>query len=153
MAGGLLLYVVWFNTCCHSIILSVQSWLTLSVLGKRNTFVSDGASVWIFEALNDKLLLKLIKYLSRSNESLPEVVRVHVADVDEIGCTQSIQGVCWRLVEKPPASGKCRTLQPRVEHEPLQSQLQLHAGMGQIRHLEGKLAIFQVAGVLLLTSN
>lgn len=62
--------------------------------------------------------------------SLPKVVRVHMADVDEICCTQSVQGVCWRLMEKPPASGECRTLQPRVKHKPPLSKLQLHAGVG-----------------------
>lgn len=77
----------------------------------------------------------------RDSQSLPEVVGVHMADVDEISCTQSVQGVCWRLMEKPPASGKCRTLQPRVKLEPPLSKLQLHAGVGQVRHLSGKLVI------------
>lgn len=63
---------------------------------------------------------------------------MHVADVDEIRRTQSVHTVRWRLVQKPPASGKGRTLQPRVEHEPPLSQLQLHAGVGEVRHLGGK---------------
>lgn len=72
---------------------------------------------------------------------------MHMADVDEICSTQSIHRVCRRLMEKPPASGKCRTLQPRVEHEPLLSQLQLDAGVGEVRHLGGKFTILQVADV------
>lgn len=61
-----------------------------------------------------------------------------MADVNEICSTQSVQGVFWRLMEKPPASGERRTLQPRVEHEPPLSQLQLHAGVGHVCHLGEK---------------
>lgn len=70
-----------------------------------------------------------------SVQGLPEVIRVHMTNVDEIRCTQPIQGVLRRLVEKPPASSECRTHQPGIEHEQLLTQLQLHAGMGQVRHL------------------
>lgn len=83
-------------------------------------------------------------------QSLPEVVRVHVADVDKIGCTKSVQRVRWRLMKKPPASGKGRTLQPRVEHEPRLSQLQLHAGVGKVRHLGERFVSLMVADVALL---
>lgn len=69
---------------------------------------------------------------------LPEVVRMHMADVDEVCCTESIQAICWRLMEKPPASGKSRTLQPRVKHEPFLSKLQLHAGMSEVCYLKEK---------------
>lgn len=75
---------------------------------------------------------------------------MHVADVDEIGCTQPVQGVCRGLVEKPPASGERRARQPRVEHEPPLSQLQLHAGVGQVHHLGEEGTVLQMADVTLL---
>lgn len=60
---------------------------------------------------------------------------MHMADVDEVCCTESIQAICWRLMEKPPASGKSRTLQPGVKQEALLSKLQLHAGMCEVGYL------------------
>ncbi len=70
-----------------------------------------------------------------------------MADVDEISCTQSVKPVCWRLMEKPPASGKGRALQPGVEHKALLSQLQLHAGVGQVRDLGGEVTVLQMVDV------
>lgn len=67
---------------------------------------------------------------------LPEMVGVHVADVDQIGRAESVQGISRRFVEKPPAPGEGRPLQPGVEHEPPLSELQLHAGVGQVSHLK-----------------
>lgn len=54
---------------------------------------------------------------------VPEVVRVHVANIDKISCTHPVDRVAGRLVEEPPPSGECRTLEPRVKHEALWSQL------------------------------
>lgn len=69
-----------------------------------------------------KLTVRGIEHRQR-RQCLPEVVRVHVADVDEISGTQSVQRVGRGLMEKPPASGKRRTFQPRVEHKAPRPQL------------------------------
>lgn len=66
---------------------------------------------------------------------VPEVVRVHVADIDEISCTHPVNRVAGRPVEEPPPSGECRTFEPRVKHEARWSQLQLHAGVGHVSYL------------------
>ena len=63
---------------------------------------------------------------------------MHVADVDKIGCTHSVQSVRRRFMEEPPAPGKGRASEPGVEHEAPLSQLQLHAGMAQVSYLKRK---------------
>lgn len=66
---------------------------------------------------------------------VPEVIRVHVANIDEVSCTHPVDRVAGRLVKEPPPSGECGTLEPRVKHEAPRSQLQLHAGVSHVSYL------------------